>query len=98
MKKVNSIMKLSNNSSFVILIFGILKFRNIDCCTFCRFKFQPPPRSPDYIQDNDFFCNLLITCRHYYYAKYVFAFFNVVGFFQIFVTSQSTEILIILNF
>ena len=36
-------MKLSNNSSFVILIFEILKFRNIGRSTFRRSKFWPPP-------------------------------------------------------
>ena len=30
MKKINSTMKLSNNLSFIILIFAILKFWNID--------------------------------------------------------------------
>ena len=37
-------MKLSNNSSFVILIFAILKFWNIDRFTFRPSKFWPPPR------------------------------------------------------
>ena len=41
-KLKNSIMKLSNNSFFVILIFAIFKFPNID-----RFKFWPPPRVPE---------------------------------------------------
>ena len=36
MKKINSIMKLSNNSFFVILVFAILKFRNIGSSTFRR--------------------------------------------------------------
>ena len=35
-------MKLSKNSSFVILIFEILKFRNIDRSTFRRSKFGHP--------------------------------------------------------
>ena len=39
MKKINSIMKLSNNSSFVILIFEILEFRIINRSTFRRSKF-----------------------------------------------------------
>ena len=43
MKKINSIIKLSNNSSFVILVFAILKFRNTGRSTFCRSKFYPPP-------------------------------------------------------
>ena len=38
-EKLNSKIKLSNNSSFVILIFAILKFRNIG-----RSKFWPPPK------------------------------------------------------
>ena len=38
-----SIMKLSNNSSFVILVFAILKFRNIGRSTFRRSKFWLPP-------------------------------------------------------
>ena len=42
-EKLNSIIKLSNNSSFVILIFAFLKFRNIGCSTFRRFKISPPP-------------------------------------------------------
>ena len=29
-------------------------------------------RLPDYLRDNCFFCNLLITFRNYYYEKYVF--------------------------
>ena len=37
-EKINSKIKLSNNSSFVISIFVILKFRNIG-----RSKFWPPP-------------------------------------------------------
>ena len=43
MKKINSIMKLSNNSSFVILVFAILKFRNIDRFTFRHSEFWLPP-------------------------------------------------------
>ena len=42
-EKINSKIKLSNDSSFVILIFVILKFRNISRSTFHRFKFWPPP-------------------------------------------------------
>ena len=42
-KKINSKIKLSNNSSYVILIFVILKFRNIGRSTFRRSKFWPPP-------------------------------------------------------
>ena len=53
--------------------------------------------SPDYLWDI-FLSNLLITFRHYYYAKYAFVIFNTVDLFQIFVTSQSTEILIVSNF
>ena len=37
--------------------------------------------STDYLCNNIFFGNLLITFRHYYYAKYVFNFFNMVDFF-----------------
>ena len=37
-EKINSKTELSNNSSFVILIFVIMKFRNIG-----RSKFWPPP-------------------------------------------------------
>ena len=45
------------------------------------------------------FGNLLITFGHYYYyAKYVCDFFNMVDFFRIFIISQSTQILIVLNF
>ena len=36
-------MKLSNNSSFGMFIFGIFEFRNIDCSTFRRSKFNPHP-------------------------------------------------------
>ena len=36
-------IKLSNNSSFVILIFPIFKFRNIGRSTFLRSKFWFPP-------------------------------------------------------
>ena len=42
-EKLNSKIKLSNNSSFVILIFIILKFRNINHSTFRRSKIWPPP-------------------------------------------------------
>ena len=49
MKKVKSIMKLSNNSSFVILIFAILKFRNIDRFVFRRLKLWPSPCETSYI-------------------------------------------------
>ena len=42
-EKKNSIIKLSNNSSFVILTFAISKFRNIDRSAFRRYKFWPPP-------------------------------------------------------
>ena len=49
MKKINSIMKLSNNSSFVILIFEILKFRNIDRSTFRHSKFWHPPTGSNMI-------------------------------------------------
>ena len=45
-EKLNYKIKWSNNSSFVILIFAILKFRNIDRSTFRRSKFWPPPREP----------------------------------------------------
>ena len=38
-EKLNSKIKLSNNSSFVILIFAIMKFRNIGRCRFRRFQF-----------------------------------------------------------
>ena len=38
-EKLNSKIKLSNNPSFVILIFAILKFRNISYSTFCLSKF-----------------------------------------------------------
>ena len=42
-KKINSIIKLSHNSSFVMLIFEILKFRNIGRSTFRCSKFSFPP-------------------------------------------------------
>ena len=42
-EKIISKIKLSNSSSFVILIFVILKFRNIGRSTFRRSKFRPPP-------------------------------------------------------
>ena len=38
-EKINSKIKLSNNSSFVILSFVIFKFRNIGRSTFLRSKF-----------------------------------------------------------
>ena len=40
-------MKLSNNSFFVILVFAILKFRNIDRSIFRRFEIFTP--NPNYI-------------------------------------------------
>ena len=40
---MNSIIKISNNSSFVILIFAISELRNIGHSTFVRSKFCPPP-------------------------------------------------------
>ena len=43
MKKINSIIKLSNKSFFVILIFAILKFRNIDLLHFIVPNFDPHP-------------------------------------------------------
>ena len=46
-KKINSIIKLSNISSFVILIFAILKFRNVSRFTFRRLKFWSPPLLPN---------------------------------------------------
>ena len=42
-EKINSKIKLSDNSSFVILIFVILTFRNIDRSIFRRSKLRPPP-------------------------------------------------------
>ena len=42
-ERIDSEIKLSNNSSFVILIFVILKFRNIGRSTFRRSKFRSPP-------------------------------------------------------
>ena len=39
----NTIIKLSKNSSFVILIFATSKFRNFSRSTFRRSKFWPPP-------------------------------------------------------
>ena len=42
-EEINSKIKISNNSSFVILIFVILKSRNIGCSPFRRSKFWPPP-------------------------------------------------------
>ena len=42
-EKINSIIKLSNNSSFVILKFATLKIRNFIRSTFRRSKFWPPP-------------------------------------------------------
>ena len=42
-EKLNSEIKLSNNSSFVILIFAILKFRNIGRSKFRRSNFRLPP-------------------------------------------------------
>ena len=42
-EKINSKIKLSNNWSFVILIFVILKFWNIGRSTFRRSKFWPLP-------------------------------------------------------
>ena len=41
MKTINSRIKQSNNSSFVILIFEISKLRNISRSTFRRSKFRP---------------------------------------------------------
>ena len=44
-EKIKSKIKLSNNSSFVILIFVNLKFQNIGRSTFCRSKFWPPHKN-----------------------------------------------------
>ena len=44
-EKINSKIKLSNNSSFVILSFVIFKFRNIGRSTFLRSKFWAPPET-----------------------------------------------------
>ena len=41
-EKINSKIKLSNNSPFVILIFTIWKFRSIGRSTFRRSKFWNP--------------------------------------------------------
>ena len=41
-EKINSKIKLSNNSSFVILIFVILKFGNIGRSRFRRSNFGAP--------------------------------------------------------
>ena len=43
-EKINLKIKLSNNLSFVILIFAILTFRNIGRSKFRPTKFLPPPR------------------------------------------------------
>ena len=43
-EKINSKIKLSNKSSFVILLFAILKFWNFGRSTFCRSKFRPTPK------------------------------------------------------
>ena len=48
-EKMNSKIKLSNNSSSVILSFVILKFRNIGCSTFLLSKFIPPPEHQKYL-------------------------------------------------
>ena len=42
-EKINSKIKLSNNSSFVILIFVILKFRNIGLLHSVVPNFDPHP-------------------------------------------------------
>ena len=42
-EKLDSKIKLSKNSSFVILLFAIFKFRNIGHFTFRRSKFSPLP-------------------------------------------------------
>ena len=44
-EKIDPKIKLSNNSSFAILIFVILKFRNISRSTFEHYKFCTPPLS-----------------------------------------------------
>ena len=44
-EKINSKIKLFNNSSLVILIFVIFKFRNIGRSTFRRSKFWPTPHN-----------------------------------------------------
>ena len=66
MKKVNSIIKLSNNSSFVILIVGILKFRNIDCSTFRHSKFQPPPNLPPLCLLYQYYNILLLRISYFF--------------------------------
>ena len=46
-EKINSEIKLSNNSSFVTLIFIILKFRNIGRSRFRRSKSCTSPNFPN---------------------------------------------------
>ena len=56
-------------------------------------------RSPDYLCDNDLFQHFLNNFSSLLLCKiYIFDFFNMVDFFQIFFISGSTEILIVLNF
>ena len=44
-EKINLKIKLPNNSSFVLLVFVILKFQNIGRSTFYRSKFSPPHKN-----------------------------------------------------
>ena len=53
-EKINSKIKLLNNSSFVILIFVILKFRNISRSTFCRSKIGKISNGAEYRIDEQF--------------------------------------------
>ena len=83
--KINSKIKLSNNSSFVILIFVILKLWNIGRSTFRRSKFRPPPHNVGVLkiskneisQQKSFLLwesengkSWMIKARSYYYCYY----------------------------
>ena len=50
-EKINSKIKLSNNSSFIISIFEVSNFRNTGRSIFCRYKFWLPPNFGTYAFD-----------------------------------------------
>ena len=55
--------------------------------------------SSDYLWDNFFFNNLLITLQNYYYIKFMLlTFLRGLIFFRFFVILRSTKIRIVLNF
>ena len=99
-EKLNSKIKLSNNSSFVILIFAILKFRNVGRSTFRHSKFWPPPERLFYFYrliplhtQNMFDIHLTIlhapNCRTVKESRKLWR--QVLGFHRLFTSEYSTH-------